>query len=139
MEYRRRLPWLDAREPDHLAPLFRFIGDVFAKIGTRARKQHSPAEFAESCSELRVGERCVDLVVKLVDNLNRRGAGRAKANPCARFVAWQEFGHSGDVRHDIQTCRSGYGQGAQPTSPNMWKRGRNNVEHDLHLTGEQIG
>ena len=43
MERRRRLLWLDAREPDHLAPLFRFISDVFAKVGARAREQHSTA------------------------------------------------------------------------------------------------
>ena len=39
----RRLLRLDAREPDHLAPLFRFISDVFAKVGARACKQHSTA------------------------------------------------------------------------------------------------
>ena len=38
-----RLLRFDAREPDHLAPLFRFISDVFAKVGARACKQHSTA------------------------------------------------------------------------------------------------
>src|SRR5262245_32838822 len=65
--------WLDAGEPDHLAPFFRFVGDQFAERGRRARQQHA-AEIDETGRELRIGKPGVDRFVEYLDNLDRRVA-----------------------------------------------------------------
>src|SRR5215472_4653324 len=55
---------LDAREPDHLRPLLRFVGDELSKIVGRARK-HSAAQVGKP--RLHLG-----ILVEIVDDLGGR-------------------------------------------------------------------
>src|SRR5262249_18151287 len=82
--------WLDARELHHLAPLLGFVGDEFAEVGGRACK-HSAPEVDKPCPNLGVGEAGVDLLIELVDDLDRRPGGCSDPEPSARLVAWHEI------------------------------------------------
>src|SRR5262245_36701623 len=65
---------LDASELDHLAPLLGFIGDELAELGRRSRQRRA-AEVSETGAHLGIGERRVDLLVELIDDLGRRVSG----------------------------------------------------------------
>src|SRR6266446_9215691 len=97
MENWRESPRLDARKFHHLAPLLRFLGDELAEVGRRAWKCGG-APRGEPRLRLGIGERRIDLLVELVNNLGRRVFRRADAGPEARLVARREFGNRRDVR-----------------------------------------
>jgi hypothetical protein len=77
---------LDVGRSDHLAPLLGFIGDEVAEVGGRARN-HRAAQVGKPRLDLGVGERGVDFLVELVDDLGGRFLGCADANPRTRLVA----------------------------------------------------
>src|SRR5262245_31968330 len=77
---------LDARELDHLGPLFGFVGDQLSELSRRSRQRHA-AEISETGLHLRVVESRVDLLVEFVDDLGRRGLRGADAEPETSFVA----------------------------------------------------
>src|SRR5499427_10807097 len=62
--------WLDAGEPDHLAPFFGFVGDQLAERGRRTRQRHV-AEVGETGPQLGIGKTGVDRFVQNLDNLGR--------------------------------------------------------------------
>jgi hypothetical protein len=57
------------RELHHLGPLLGFICDEFTEVGGRARKRRE-AQFRKPRRYLGVGERGIDLLVELVDDLD---------------------------------------------------------------------
>jgi hypothetical protein len=67
--------WLDASEPDHLAPFFGFVGYQLAERGRLTRQRHA-AEVGETRLQLGIGEPSVDRFIQNLDNLGRvlRGA-----------------------------------------------------------------
>src|SRR5262245_39573695 len=81
---------LDACELHHLAPLLGFVGDEFAEVRGRACK-HSAPELDQPCPNLGVGEAGVDLLIELVDDLDRGPGGCSDPEPSARLVAWDEI------------------------------------------------
>src|SRR5215831_11841507 len=97
---------LDARELDHLGPLFGFVGDELAELGRRACK-HCAAHVRKPRLQLRVGEAGIDLLVELVDHLNRRIPRHTDAVPDARLVARQELTHGRDARQQLVRARRG--------------------------------
>src|SRR5215472_19257539 len=81
---------LDVGRPDHLGPLFGFVGDQFSELSRRSWQRHA-AEVSETGLYLRVVESRVDLLVELVDDLGRRGPRCADAEPTARLVTKYKF------------------------------------------------
>src|SRR6516164_5827472 len=77
---------LDAREFDHLGPLFGFVSYELAEIGRRAGKYRA-AEVGQPRLHLGIGEGGVDLFVELVDDFGRRGFRCADAEPEARLIS----------------------------------------------------
>src|SRR5262245_20316114 len=139
MEY-PRLPAsvrLDARELDHLAPLLDFFGDQLSELSRRSR-QRQAAEVSETGLHLGVGERRVDLLVELLDDLGRRGLRCTDAVPGARLVARYKLTHGWDVRQRVRARGGGYCERPQPTSPDIPNRCDSGDEVDLHLPTEQI-
>jgi hypothetical protein len=59
---------LDVCGPDHSAPLLRFLSDQLAVVGRRECKYRS-TQVGKLRSELRIGERRVDCLVELADDL----------------------------------------------------------------------
>src|SRR5215467_13060258 len=74
--WRPRSLWLDAGEPDHLAPFFCFVGDELAERGGRSRQWHV-SEVGETGVQLGIDKPGVDRCVQHLDNLSRGVAGRA--------------------------------------------------------------
>src|SRR5262245_26993426 len=128
---------LDVEGPDDVAPFLRFVGDELAKVGGRAGKNRA-AQAGKLCLELGVGEARVSFLVELVNNLRRCVLGRADAIPLARLEARQEFSHSWDARERLRARRARYRQRAQCASLDVLDRRGHRIEHDLHLTAEQI-
>src|SRR5262249_58832808 len=60
--------WLDAGEPDHLAPFFGFVGDQLTERGRRTRQRYV-AEVGETGLQLGIGKPRVDRLVENLDNL----------------------------------------------------------------------
>src|SRR5262249_839099 len=77
---------LDIGDPDHLAPLFGFVGNQLAEIGGRAGK-HRAAEIGELRLKVGIRNADVDGRVQFFDDLSRRVFRRADAGPPARLVA----------------------------------------------------
>jgi hypothetical protein len=76
---------LDARRPDHLAPLLGLLSNVLAEVAGRTWK-HSAAKVGKPRVHLGVCEGRVDLLVELVEDLGRRALGGADAEPETRFA-----------------------------------------------------
>src|SRR5262249_54775496 len=89
MEYGPSLG-LDVREFDDLAPLFRFIGDVFSEVSGRPW-EHRATRVSKPRFHLRIGKRGVDLLVELGGDLGGSVPGRGDAVPLARLKARQEI------------------------------------------------
>src|SRR5262245_35756417 len=98
---------LDVGRPDHLAPLLSFFRDQLAELNLRSRQRRA-AEVSETGLHLRVVESRVDLLVELVDELDRRGLRCAEAIPLAGLKARQEFFHSWDARQRLRARRGRY-------------------------------
>src|SRR5215471_18850978 len=67
---------LDVGGADHLAPLFGFGGNELSEVGGRTGKGYG-TQIGEPRLHLRIGERGVDRLVQLGDDLNRRVLWRA--------------------------------------------------------------
>src|SRR5262249_45842167 len=62
---------LDVEGPDDVAPLLRFVGDELAEVGGRT-DEGCATQIGKLRLDFRVGERGVDLLVELVDDLGWR-------------------------------------------------------------------
>jgi hypothetical protein len=71
---------LDTRELDHLAPLFRLIGNELAEVGRRAR-EYRATRSGKPRPQLWIGENRVDFPVELINDLGGRVLGNADAAP----------------------------------------------------------
>src|SRR5262249_61911868 len=71
---------LDIGDPDHLAPLFGFVGNQLAEIGGRAGK-HRAAEIGELRLEVVIRNADIDGRVQFFDDLSRRVFRCADAGP----------------------------------------------------------
>src|SRR5262249_7588379 len=71
---------LDVGPPDHLRPLFLVICDEFSELGRRAGT-HRAAEIGKPRPHLGIGERRIDFLIELVDDLGPRFLGRVKTYP----------------------------------------------------------
>jgi len=83
---------LDVGRPDHLAPLFGFLGDHLAEVSGRER-EHVAAQVGKARLDLGIGKASVDLLVELLDYLGRRGLRCAEsgARGCrTRRQRWPE-------------------------------------------------
>jgi hypothetical protein len=98
---------LDAREPDHLAPLLGLVGKEFAEIGWRA-EHHGAAKVSKSRLDLAICKAGVDPTVELVRDVGGGSLRGANTEPSGRFVAWQEIANRRDVRKSLPTRRRGY-------------------------------
>src|SRR5215813_12366611 len=68
--------WLDAGEPDYLAPFLCFVGDELAERGGRSWQRHV-SEVSETGVQLGIDKPGVDRFVQQLDNVSRGVAGRA--------------------------------------------------------------
>src|SRR6266571_2728440 len=91
MECRARLPALfrlDIGRPDHLGPLFGFLGDELAELGGRTGKYRA-AQVSEPRLQLGIGEPGVNLLVELVGDLyswvRRRHTTRSRRSPAGNL------------------------------------------------------
>ena len=75
--------------------------------------------------QLGIGERRIDLLVELVDDLGGRGS-RALLSRChgACLVARHEVGHGRDIRQYLLTRRGGHRKGAQLARSNVVDRSK---------------
>src|SRR5262249_54515780 len=129
---------LDVEGPDHLAPLFGFLGDQLAEVSGRTRK-HRAAEVSEMGLHLRVVESRVDLLVELLDDLGRRVLGYADAIPVAGLITRYEFRDGWNIRQRLRPRRGRDAQGAYLAGFDVFDRGRRRSEIDLHLSANQVG
>src|ERR1700722_3870011 len=83
---------LDVRELDHLGPFLGLFGNELAEIGWRAGKWHG-AQSGKPRLQRGIGEARIDRLVELVDDVGRRGLGRADAIEDARIVDRHELRH----------------------------------------------
>src|SRR5947199_4311011 len=90
--------------PDHLAPLFGFLGDEPAKVCGRDDKRLA-SKVGKPCLHLGIGEARVDLLVELLDDARRRVLGYADAIPVARLIARHELTHGRDVWQRVRAGR----------------------------------
>src|SRR5262249_61701957 len=65
--------------------------------------------------------------------------GRADAGPRARLETRHKVAKWRDVGKRRQPCRGGHSQRAQPAGPDMFDGGGHVVEHDMHLSANEIG
>src|ERR1051326_6709447 len=124
--------------PDYLAPLLGFVADELAEIGWRAGKYRA-AECGNLRFDIRIGESFIDRSVQRVHDLDQRALGCAEAEPGAGLIAWQEFAYGRDVRQLLKTRCLSDRQGAELAGFDQLDRRGNVVEHDLHLSAEQVG
>jgi len=97
--------------PDYFAPLFRFVDEESSKFGRGASKR-SAAQNGKPILHLRIGKAEVYLCVELVDDFSRRILRRTDAEPYARVVTGQEFGHTLNIGQKLPACRSGHRESA---------------------------
>src|SRR5262249_61121644 len=95
---------LDVGRPDYLAPLLGFLCDELAEVGGRARK-YLATEFGHPSLHRRLGERRVDFLVELVNDLGRGAFGNAEAEPAGYRVARDNIANQRAVRQHPQTRR----------------------------------
>src|SRR5262249_618915 len=112
---------LDVGGPDHLAPFVGFVGDELSKVGRRADKRCA-SEVSQPRLDFGIGEARVDLSIELVDDLGRRGLRCADAKPRNCLIARHELAEGWEVRQHLRTRRGGYGERAQPASPDILNR-----------------
>src|SRR5262245_9871178 len=78
--------WLDARELDHLAPLFGFVGDEPIEVGGRDDKRRA-YQVGKLCLDFGIGKARVDFPVELVDDLGGRVPLSANTEPGAGLIS----------------------------------------------------
>src|SRR5262245_25908117 len=100
---------LDVGRADHLGPLLGFVSDEFPKLYGREREPVA-TQIAKPRLDLRVGEAGVDLLIELVDDLDRRGLRGTDAEPSARLVARHELTNGRDVRQYVRARRGSNGE-----------------------------
>src|SRR5262245_27816928 len=74
------------------------------------------AQLRKSRLHLGIGKGRVDLLIELVDDLDRRGLRCADAEPETRFVARHKLSHGRDIRQYVQARPGGHCERAQPAS-----------------------
>src|SRR5260370_21962048 len=129
---------LDVGSPDYLGPLLGFVGDELAEVAGRAWK-HGATKVGKARLHLGIGEALIDLLVQLINDLRGCALRSADPKPATRLIARQELAHGRDVRQRVRARRGRYRQRAQSTRPHLLDRFDNGGEHDLHLTGDEIG
>jgi hypothetical protein len=123
---------------DDLRPLLGLLDDTCSELGRRAGHLDD-AELVEPRLHLRIGKAGVDLAVEPVDDLRRRIPGRADAVERARLVARQEIAQRRNLGECRDARRGGHRQRPQLARPYVSERARRRVEHELHLSADQIG
>jgi hypothetical protein len=91
----------DVGGPDHLAPLLGFVDYQLAKLGRRSRQRRA-AEVGKPRLNFGVCKSGVDLRVKLVDDLGRRGLRCAEAVPNTPLVAREPTSPLNGVVFDLR-------------------------------------
>src|SRR6266513_2039094 len=129
---------LDARELDHLGPLFGFIRDELSEVSGRARKRRA-AEVGKTSFHSWIGETCVDFLIELVDDFSRCVLGAANPGPGTCLIVRHEVTHGRNVGESLRAHRGGHRERAKPAGPDVLDRRGNRVKHDLYLSGEKIG
>ena len=125
---------LDVGRSDHL-PLLGFIGDEVAEVGGRARN-HRAAQVGKPRLDLGVGERGVDFLVELVDDLGGRVLGCADANPRTRLVAGKDFSPKPERPATPPNGSPWLPPAGAAAGPDLFNRRRQVVERKLHLATE---
>src|SRR5262245_19466666 len=115
------LLWLDARELHDFGPFFCIIRDELAELGWRA-SIHNTAKTDKPRLHLGIGQRGVDLLVELVDDLGGRASGRANTLPRARFEAWHEISLSRQLRQRLRPGRRRYRERTHSPTPDLFNR-----------------
>src|SRR5262249_26330385 len=100
-------------------------------------RQRDAAEIDNPRLHLGVGDAGIDLLVELVDDLDRRVPGCADAKPAASLVARYEFGDGRDVPQRIQAPLGGHRQRAQFAGSHVLERRCRGAEVKLHLSAQQ--
>src|SRR5580704_13979748 len=134
----RRLLWLDPRKLDHLSPLCDLVIDEFAELSRRDRHRLSAHE-GKARRHTGIGEDGVDLFVELFDDVARGIPGGTDPVPNVGFIAGHKLGNSGNIWQCIRTGRAGHGQSAHLPIFDVFDALSYRTEHDLHLSGQQIG
>src|SRR5215470_12465731 len=80
----------DARELNHLGPLFGFVGNDLSEISGGHGHRHA-ANLAESCLQSGVGQSGVDLSVQPCDDVGRRTLRSHETPPGRCFISWEEI------------------------------------------------
>src|SRR6185503_21212916 len=83
---------LDARELDHLRPLFDRLREQRAECRGRASERRA-AQFDDPCPDPGIGEAGIELLVQEIDDLGRSALRRADAGKTARLIAGHELSH----------------------------------------------
>src|ERR1700730_115200 len=94
---RTTLLGLDVGRPDNLGPLLGFVGDQPAEVCRRARQGRAD-KVGKPRFHCGIEEGCIDLLVELVNNFDRRVSWRANAKPGACFITREELADSREVR-----------------------------------------
>ena len=91
-------------------------------------------QISKACLDLGIGNARVDLFVEPVNNLGGRVLGDTNALETACLKAGYEITHSRDLWQRLRPRGGGHCERAQLASPHVLDRGRQFVEHHLHLT-----
>src|SRR5262245_63932591 len=129
---------LGAGELDYLGPLVGFFRDASCVLAGRQRK-HLAAKVGNAWLDRGVSEDGVNLPVERVDDFGGRVLRRADTGPRARLETRYEVAKWWDVGKRLQARRGRHRQWAQPAGPDVFYGGRHIVEHDMHLSGNEIG
>src|SRR5438552_3826062 len=112
MKYAKRLAVL---APEALVAAKLAINSGLDAAGCRKalRVGADVAQVGEPGLDPGVGERGIDLLVELIDDLGGRALGNAHAEPSACLEAGHEIGHHRQVRERLRARRRGHRQRAQ--------------------------
>src|SRR5262245_3372779 len=88
---------LDARRPNHLAPLLGKLDNEFAELGGRACKWFR-AQIDEPRFEHGISKGGINLLIEDRDDLRRRVRGGSNAIPTARLVTRHKIADRRDIR-----------------------------------------
>jgi hypothetical protein len=124
---------LDARELHHLAPLLDLVTNELSEVSGGAPKCRD-AHVGKTRDDLWIGEKGIDLQIKLFNNVGRRVSGRANSRLPAVFVARHELPDGRYVWQDLRARGGRHGQCAQATGADVLQDLREGAEHYLHLS-----
>src|SRR5262249_24870333 len=80
---------LDVRKLHPFSPFRCFVSYELAKLGGRVPNRNA-AKLGEPCFYHRLRKGRVDLIIELIDDLDRRSLGRSEAMPGTRLITWHE-------------------------------------------------